>query len=56
MCENDNNEVKIDVSLIPDYVKERLAAATLEAFLRFMKQPGAREMLEKKKEELGLGD
>ena len=57
MCKDENNNVvKIDVSLIPDYVQERLAAATLEFIMRILSQPGGREALDKKIAELGLGD
>lgn len=34
------------------YARERLAAATLDFYFRFLQRPDAREMLEKKKAEL----
>lgn len=40
------NIVKLDLSSIPDYVREELAAATLEAVENFLRQPGGREMLD----------
>lgn len=49
-----DDEVYIDVNLIPKHTQENLARATLEFYKRFIAQPGAREMLEKKKAELGL--
>lgn len=43
------NIVKLDLSSIPDYVREEFAAATLEAVENFLRQPGGREFLEAKK-------
>lgn len=34
---NDNNKIQIDISLMPEHVKENLAAATLE-FIRHIKR------------------
>ena len=48
------SNVKIDVSVIPDCVKEQLAAATLDYIKRIFAQPNGREMIEKKKSELNL--
>lgn len=39
--------VEIDVTQIPDHVRDSLAKATLEAVQRFLRQPGGRELLEK---------
>lgn len=38
--------IKIDVSSIPDYVRDDLAAATLEFMKWIPKQPSGREMLD----------
>ena len=43
------DEIKIDFSLIPEHVKERLAAATFECVRSFLQQPGGREFLEARK-------
>jgi hypothetical protein len=43
------NIVKLDLSSIPDYVREELAAATLEAVENFLRQPGGREFLDARK-------
>ena len=49
-----DNEIKIDTSLIPDYVRDSLAVATL-AFVKGLKEtPETNKMLEEKKKELGL--
>ena len=49
-----DKEIKIDTSLIPDYVRDSLAVATL-AFVKGLKEtPETNKMLEKKKKELGL--
>lgn len=42
------DEVKIDVTLIPDHVRDDLAAATLEAVQRFIRRPGGRKYLDSK--------
>ena len=52
MCENNN--VKIDVSLIPEHTKSYLAAATLEFIQRILSQPGVREAIDRKIKELNL--
>ena len=41
--------IKIDVGLIPNYVRDDLAAATLEFMKRILEQPEGREMLDTKK-------
>ena len=46
------DKVKIDVTLIPDHVRDSLAAATFEAVTRFLSQPGGREKLDAKVESL----
>lgn len=43
------NIVKLDLSSIPDYVREEFAAATLEAVENFLRQPGGREFLDARK-------
>jgi hypothetical protein len=40
--------IKIDVGLIPNYVRDDLAAATLEFMKRILEQPGGRKMLDTK--------
>lgn len=42
------SDFKIDTSLIPEHVKEELAAATFESVRRILEQPGGREMLDAK--------
>jgi|GEM_PF-2438254 len=37
---------------MPQYKKDRLAAATLDLFNRIVSQPGGRELIERKKAEL----
>lgn len=49
-CGNEN-AIKVDLSSIPEHAKEELAAATLDAVLRFLKQPGGREFLDNRKAE-----
>lgn len=52
------NELHIDVSKIPDHVRDSLAAATLEAYKEWMKDPEKRKMIEertKKRKALGMG-
>jgi len=39
-------EIHVDLSAIPDYVREAIGRAVLEDFREFMKQPGSEEMLE----------
>ena len=46
------DNVKLDVSLIPDVVRDELAAATLEFVRGILRQPGGREMLDSKRDEL----
>ena len=40
--------IKIDVGLIPNYVRDDLTAATLEFMKRILEQPGGRETLDTK--------
>ena len=49
-----DNEIKIDTSLIPDYVRDSLAAATLDFVKGLKETPETNKMLEEKKKELGL--
>lgn len=45
--------IKITTTAEPDsYATERLAAATLDFYHRFMQRPDAKELLERKKAEL----
>ena len=44
------DDVRIDLNSIPEHVKLELAAATLELVENFMRQPGAREFLNKQEE------
>lgn len=46
---SENNSIKIDFSTIPDYVRDELAAATLESIRSFLRQPGGREFLDSRK-------
>lgn len=46
-------DIKITTTAEPDpYATERLAAATLDFYHRFMQRPDAKELLERKKAEL----
>ena len=49
-----DNEINIDISLIPDHVRDSLAAATLKFVKELIKNPETNKMLEEKKKELGL--
>lgn len=42
------DHVEFDLESVPDYVRDRLAAATLECYREFIKKPGAIELLDKK--------
>lgn len=42
------DKIKIDTSLIPVEVRDRLAAATLEMVRGILRQPGGREELERR--------
>lgn len=46
------NTIHIDTSLIPDHVRDQLAAATMDMVLGILRKPGGREMLEAKKAEI----
>lgn len=46
-----NERITVALESIPDYVREELAAATLDSVLAFLKQPGGREFLDTKKAE-----
>lgn len=39
----DKQEIRIDTSLIPDYVRDQLAKATLEMVKEAFQQPGMEE-------------
>lgn len=45
------DHVEFDLDSVPDYVRDRLAAATLECYREFIKKPGAIELLDKKTRE-----
>ncbi len=45
---NLTTEIHIDTSAIPDHVRDRLAAATLECFKEFIKVPGNAEWLDQR--------
>ncbi len=49
-----DNEIKIDTSLIPDYVRDSLAAASLEFVKGLKENSKTNKMLDEKKKELGL--
>lgn len=49
-----NNEIKIDTSLIPNYVRNSLAVATLDFVKGLKETPETNKMLDEKKKELGL--
>ena len=42
----EQERIHIDVSLIPDYKRDQLCAATLEFITGILRQPGGREMLD----------
>lgn len=42
-------EIHIDVSAIPDYVRDDLAAATLDLIHEILRQPGGRAALDARK-------
>ncbi len=47
VCEaNLTTEIHIDTSAIPDHVRDRLAAATLDLIHAILRQPGGREALD----------
>lgn len=48
------DEIKIDTSLIPDYLVESLAVAILQFVKELKQNPVTNKMLEEKKKELGL--
>ena len=45
----ETNDIKIDFSQIPEHVRDELASSTIEAVNEFLRQPGGREFLDKKK-------
>lgn len=46
------NTIHIDTSLIPDHVRDQLAAATMDMVLGILRKPGGRELLDAKKAEI----
>ena len=50
----EKQELRINVSEIPDCVREDLARATLEMVRNILAQPGGREMLDREKERIKL--
>lgn len=40
------SEINVDVSTIPDFMRDELADTVLQGFRSFMKQPGSRELLD----------
>ena len=49
-----DNEIKIDTLLIPNHIRDSLAATTLDFVKGLKETPETSKMLEKKKKELGL--
>ena len=50
LTEGDQTEdVHIDISAIPDHVRDDLAEATLDFIRSILQQPGGRERIERKK-------
>ncbi len=49
-----NDTINIDVSLIPNHVKEDLAATILSCVREYKRQPGGAEALQAKIEELKM--
>ncbi len=43
-----SQEIKIDTTAIPDYVRDSLAEATLQLIRGILRQPGGREMMDEK--------
>lgn len=50
------DEIKIDTSLIPDYLVESLAAATLQFVKELKQNPVTNKMLEEKKKNWGYNN
>ena len=46
------NAIHIDTSLIPDPVRDQLAAATMDMVLGILRKPGGRELIDAKKAEI----
>lgn len=46
------NMVHIDTSLIPDHVRDQLAASAMDMVLGILRKPGGRELLDAKKAEI----
>ena len=49
-----DNEIKINTSLIPNHIRDSLAATTLEFVKGLIENQKTNKMLEEKKKELGL--
>lgn len=47
-------EIRLNLSEIPEHVKEDLARASLEMVRNILAQPGGREMLDREKERIKL--
>lgn len=41
-------QIKVDVTLVPEYMRDELAASTLGFIRRILRQPGGREALDAK--------
>ncbi len=50
----DGSRIHMDLNSMSQYKKDALAAATLAMFNGILAQPGGRELIERKKAELGL--
>lgn len=50
-CSEEDQTIKIDVDLIPDHVRENLAASIYESIQEFLREPGGREFLDRRKAE-----
>ncbi len=48
----DTNTIHIDTTLIPNHVRDQLAAATMDMVLGILRKPGGRELLDAKKAEI----
>ena len=47
------NDIHINTAEIPDYVRDNLAAATLQLIRDILRDPGGREKLEAQKQQRG---
>lgn len=46
------NTIHIDTGLIPDHVRDQLAASALDMVLGILRKPGGRELLDARKVEI----